>query len=239
MPKIPGPLRQARNLTTYFQPSGRGYVPHIRGLTAHQTPENHVNQAKIAGRPAAMWRSLLRQSLTIFCHRHSAMAFVSVVVIALGALPGLQCEAFAQEEQLSKAGQAGQSILIREHAGWNRNCDAIAHPELYLSEPPRHGQICARIENIKISSMYVGTESQCIGRLERGVRLIYRSDAAYAGDDSLRYAAQYPSVLRGVQVQLTVAADAGSAVPSNTIGVPIAPARQAPGPIPDCAEPVF
>ena len=136
-----------------------------------------------------MWRSLLRQRLTNFCHRRSATAFAFLAVIALGALPGLPPEALAQEEQLSKTGQAGQLILIREHAGWNRNCEAIAHPALYLSEPPRHGQICARIENIKISSMYVGTESQCIGRLVRGVRLIYRPDAAYAGDDSLRYAA--------------------------------------------------
>lgn len=186
-----------------------------------------------------MWRSLLRQRLTNFCHRHGATAFVFLAVIVLGALPGLPPEALAQEEQLSKAGQAGQLILIREHAGWNKNCEAIAHPALYLSEPPRHGQICARIENIKISSMYVGTESQCIGRLVRGVRLIYRPDADYAGDDSLRYAAQYPSVLRAIQVQVAVAADAASAVPSNTIGAPIAPVRQVPGPIPDCAEPIF
>ena len=147
-----------------------------------------------------------------------------------------------QEEQLSMAGQAGQPILIREHAGWNKNCEAIAHPALYLSEPPRHGQICARIENIKISSMFVGTQPQCIGRLVRGVRLIYRPDAAYAGDDNLRYAAQYPSVLRGVQVQVTVsanAADAPSALPSNNIIIPTAQARQAPGPVPDCAEPIF
>lgn len=168
------------------------------------------------------------------------MPFAFFVALALAALSVLAPDAQAQqEEQLSKAGQAGQLILIREHAGWNKNCEAIAHPALYLSEPPRHGQICARIENIKISSMYVGTESQCIGRLVRGVRLIYRPDAAYAGDDSLRYAAQYPSVLRAIQVQVTVAANAASAVPSNTIGAPMAQTRQAPGPVPDCAEPIF
>jgi hypothetical protein len=168
------------------------------------------------------------------------MPFAFFATFTLAVLPALAPGAQAQqEEQLSKAGQAGELILIREHAGWNKNCEAIAHPALYLSEPPRHGQICARIENIKISSMYVGTESQCIGRLVRGVRLIYRPDAAYAGDDSLRYAAQYPSVLRGVQVQVTVAANAASAVPSNNIVTPMAQTRQAPGPVPDCAEPIF
>lgn len=170
------------------------------------------------------------------------MAFVCLAAFALSVLSGLPSEALAQEEQLSKAGQAGQLILIREHAGWNRNCEAIAHPALYLSEPPRHGQVCARTENIKISSMFAGTESQCIGRSVRGVRLIYRADAAYAGDDSLRYAAQYPSVLRGVLVQVTVVANptgVPSTVPSNTIVTRMAQSRQAPGPVPDCAEPIF
>src|SRR5208282_519908 len=102
-------------------------------------------------------------------------------------------EARAQEEQLSRTGQADHPIVIREHAGWNKDCEAIAHPALYLFEPPRHGNVCARIANIKISSMYIGTESQCIGHLIRGVRLIYRPDTDYAGDDGLRYAAQYPS----------------------------------------------
>lgn len=190
-----------------------------------------------------MWRSLHRQRLTIFRDRRRATHFIFLAVFALPVLPSLAPEARAQqEEQVAKAGQAGQAILIREHAGWNKNCEPIAHPALYLSDPPRHGQLCARTENIKITSMFAGTESQCIGRLVRGVRLIYRADASYAGDDSLRYAAQYPSVLRGVQVQLTVAANTvglPNAMPSNNIVTPMTQTRQAPGPVPDCADPIF
>jgi hypothetical protein len=44
------------------------------------------------------------------------------------------------------------------------NCEAAAHPAVHLDEPPRHGDVCAEIENIKIRSMYYGTQSQCIGR---------------------------------------------------------------------------
>jgi hypothetical protein len=187
-----------------------------------------------------MCRSLHRQRSVSFCRRCGVMSFLFPVAIGLAALWGLGPDARAQqEEQLTKAGQAGLHILISEHAGWNKNCEGIAHPALYLFEPPLHGKICARIETIKISSMFVGTVSQCIGRSVRGVRLIYRSDAAYAGDDSLRYAAQYPSVLRAVQVKVTVTANAASAVASNDIVIPTAQARQTPGPIPDCAEPIF
>jgi len=145
-----------------------------------------------------------------------------------------------EEELLATAGLAGQPIVLREHAGWNRDCEAVAHPALYLSEPPRHGKVCARAENIEISSMFVGTEAQCIGRLVRGVRLIYRADAAYAGKDSLRYAAQYPSILRAIQVQVMVTATAGtsSGAAPSVIVEPVQ-LRQMPGPVPDCAEAIF
>jgi hypothetical protein len=188
-----------------------------------------------------MWRFLHRQQSRFVCRRNGAMSFVGLASVIAGSVLGLAHDAWAQDEQLSIAGQADRSIVIREHAGWNRGCEAIAHPALYLSEPPSHGSVCARIEDIKISSMYVGTESQCVGHLVRGVRLIYRPDATYAGDDSLRYAAQYPSVLRTIQVQIAVAAHAAGAtgaVPSNVVA-PMAQARQAPGPVPACADPIF
>jgi hypothetical protein len=188
-----------------------------------------------------MWRFLHRQQSKFVCRRNGAMAFAILATVISGCVLSLAYEARSQEEQLSIAGQAGRTIIVREHAGWDRRCAAIAHPVLYLSEPPSHGNVCARIENIKISSMYVGTESQCVGHLVRDVRLIYRSDATYAGDDALRYAAQYPSVLRTIQVQIAVASHATgapSAVPSNVVA-PIPRSPQSPGPVPACAEPIF
>jgi hypothetical protein len=207
-------------------------------LVARQT--NHVNQAEIAARQAPMWRSFHRHLLTVSRRRASAISFVLMAVMTPALLLAGPDGAWAEEELLSITGHAGEPIMLREHAGWNRDCEAVAHPALYLSEPPRHGKVCVRAENIKISSMFVGTESQCIGRLIRGVRLIYRSDAAYAGKDGLRYAAQYPSVFRAIEVQVTVAANAANssdAVPSIIVAPVLL--RQAPGPVPDCAEPVF
>ena len=169
------------------------------------------------------------------------MPFATLAVVIATCLSGLANEAGTQVEELLITGQADHPIFIREHAGWNRDCDAIANPTLYLSEPPHHGSVCARIENIRIRSMYVGTESQCIGRMVRGVRLIYRPDAGYAGDDGLRYAAQYPLVLRTVLVTVKVTADpsgAPSAMPSNMLA-PMPETRQSLGPVPACPDLMF
>ena len=156
-------------------------------------------------------------------------------------LSGLAPAARAQDEQLSRVGQADHSLLISEHAGWSGDCGAIAPPTLYLYEPPRHGSVCTRVENITIHNMYVGTESQCIGRLVRGVRFIYRPHQGYMGSDGLRYAAQYPSVQRTVSVAITVTAQPPAAPGTAPSGI-AATSPQAPQsltPVPVCDELVF
>jgi hypothetical protein len=188
-----------------------------------------------------MRRYLDRQHCEPVFALDGAMSFAIFAGAVAIFLCGQVCDARAQEEQLSKAGEVDHQIIIREHAGWNVECDAIAPPALYLDGPPRHGHVCARIENIKIHSMYVGTESQCIGRLVRGVQLIYHPDAGYAGDDGLRYTAQYPSVLRAVSVTVTVTAfppGAPRAAPSS-IATPLPAPRQSRGPVPACEELIF
>jgi len=180
-----------------------------------------------------MWRSLHRRQLR---RRNGARSVAVLAALTFLCSMHLVDLARAQEERLVVAARANSAIVLREHAGWNRRCEAIAHPALYLAEPPSHGSVCARIEDIRISSMYVGTESQCVGHRVLGVRLIYRPDPAYAGDDSLRYAAQYPGALRAIQVRIAVAAP--GAAPS-VIVAPVSQERQAPGPVPACVDPIF
>jgi hypothetical protein len=188
-----------------------------------------------------MWRFLHRQHFKPAGILGGARHVATLAAVIGACLSGLAGRAAAQEEQLAKTGHADHPILLREHAGWNKDCDAIAHPALYLFEPPRHGRVCARIENIKIHSMFVGTEAQCIGRQVRGVQFIYRPDAGFTGDDGLRYAAQYPGVLRTVSVIVTVTADPPGApsAPTSNITAPVPPARQSSGPVPACDELVF
>lgn len=174
-----------------------------------------------------------------FLHRRH-LGFVGALIGgAFICIAGVAPQAWAQDEQLATSGPSGRSILIREHAGWNRDCDAIAHPALYLDEPPRHGTVCARESDITIRSMYLGTEKQCIGRLVRGVRLVYRPDPGYAGSDRLRYAAQYPSARRTVSVAVTVAGPSSSAITGSVPSSLSASAlrqHQPAGPVPVCAD---
>lgn len=165
-------------------------------------------------------------------------------MIAILVCTGFFCPVWAtqaREEKLSRSGQADRSVLIREHAGWNEDCKAIAHPPLYLLSPPHHGKVCTRAEEIKIRSMYVGTESQCVGHIVYGLRLIYRPDPSFVGDDRIQYAAQYPSVLRMISVTVTVTpypARKSDAAPSVNFA-PVTAKRQPPGPVPECADFVF
>ena len=140
-----------------------------------------------------------------------------------------------------RAGQAGHLIVVGEHAGWSSDCDAIAPPTLYLYASPRHGSVCTRVANIKVHAMYAGTESQCIGRVVRGIQFIYHPNRGYTGSDGLRYAAQYPSILRTLSVTITVAAQsraAPSAVPSNIVD-PIPQLPPSATPVPICDALIF
>jgi uncharacterized RmlC-like cupin family protein len=171
------------------------------------------------------------------CATHVAVAAAVIVAFVSGLAPNAR----AQEEHLSRTGQADHPIVIREHAGWGMDCDAIAPPTLYLYEPPRHGRVCARVADIRIHDMYVGTESQCIGRSVRGVQFIYRPDQGYAGSDGLRYATKYPSVMRVVSVTVKVTADprVTPIMAPSTIAAPIPQAPASAAPVPVCDELVF
>jgi hypothetical protein len=89
--------------------------------------------------------------------------------------------------------------------------------------------------------MYAGTESQCIGRVVRGVQFIYRPDRGYLGSDGLRYGAQYPSVRRMLSVAITVATQSRatpSPAPSNIVD-PVSRSAQSATPVPVCDALVF
>lgn len=131
-----------------------------------------------------------------------------------------------------------RTVTVREHAGWNMDCNAIAAPPLFLIKPPSHGKVCAKAQMITIASVQDGTESQCVGRDVSGVRLIYMSDRSHNGVDVLVYGVQYPSRFQAISVKV----DIGGAAPAK-VSIEDAPQagqpRQMPGPMPVCPQPVF
>jgi hypothetical protein len=167
--------------------------------------------------------------------------FPLAVVMAAALLCSAHRQAVARDIHLTPDVPSDRSVLIREHAGWNEDCRAIAHPPLYLVSPPQHGKICARAQEIRITSIYAGTESQCIGRLVSGVKLIYQPDNSYSGGDTMVYAVQYPSRLRTISVKVTSATNAPGKlnVAETEFFVTTTQPRQMPGLVPDCPQFIF
>ncbi|HVZ54094.1 MAG TPA: hypothetical protein VG986_19150 [Pseudolabrys sp.] len=165
--------------------------------------------------------------------------FLPSVVIVLLALLGVTAaradDSAVRHETFAAAGRADHAIAIREHAGWNAACEPIDAPSLTLDAPPHHGRVCARVETITIRSLYAGTVGACIGHRVRGVRLEYRPDNGFAGADALRYAVQYPSVRRAIDVSVTVKGEGAS---QQVAALPLLPRQQA-GPVPPCADLMF
>ncbi|MCK9919936.1 hypothetical protein MXD81_63480 [Microbacteriaceae bacterium K1510] len=168
---------------------------------------------------------------------HRATFYVGIFTVALFGMAAAQAgDTPTRREAVTAGGHVNETIVVREHAGWNAACDTIASPALMLDAPPHHGRVCARVETIIVRSLYAGTEDQCIGKRVRGVRLEYRPDAGFSGDDELRYAVQYPSVRRAITVSVTVVAE-GAAQPVAA-ALPMPP-RQTAGSVPPCMELVF
>ena len=89
-----------------------------------------------------MWRSFDRQHCGPICAVRGAVPFVVLAAVTIICLSGFLSDAQSEEEQLSKTGEIDHQIIIREHAGWNMECAAIAHPALYLNKSPDHGRVC-------------------------------------------------------------------------------------------------
>jgi len=138
----------------------------------------------------------------------------------------------------SNSAAVERSVVVREHAGWNSDCEAIPHPPLSLITPPSHGTVCAKAEVITVTSIFAGRAAQCVGRKVSGVRLIYQPDASFDGDDAMVYRVQYPSRFRAISVTVNVGASVPSTVSSADADAS-AQWRQPPGPMPTCPEFVF
>jgi hypothetical protein len=165
-------------------------------------------------------------------------AIVGVAAAVGGA--GLVAQAQTSAERIAKTGKAEQPILIREHAAWDEDCAAVPYPAVRLDEPPRHGALCARIENVTVRYMYAGSVPHCVGHVVRGVRLYYFPRAGFAGSDGLQYSVRYPSADRTVAVTVTVAPGQASTADTKItdIASPLREPRQQPGPVPACSEQV-
>src|ERR1700678_72075 len=73
-----------------------------------------------------MWRSFDRQHCGPICALRGAVPSAVLAAVIIICLSGFLSDAQSEEEQLSKTGEIDHQIIIREHAGWNMDCAAMA-----------------------------------------------------------------------------------------------------------------
>lgn len=122
-----------------------------------------------------------------------------------------------------------------------RDCEAIL-PKLELEEPPEHGVVCFRIEELaRRDAAYSDSPPNpgCTNRSLTGVRILYVNKAGYVGNDRLRYRiVATPSIIRNVSldIQHWTGTQPGAET-ADTAGIKIE-TPQPRGPIPPCSPPI-
>jgi hypothetical protein len=137
-----------------------------------------------------------------------------------------------------RSGKAGREIVVRGYMTWKHDCSFRAYPEVVLDEPPQHGVVCLQIGTMRAGLGYFGKTPHCVGRLVRGVRVVYLPRSDFVGMDKMYYTVLYPSGLRRtVRTIFSVSpADPGArgTVPAD-IAAPMPEVRQPSGRVPYCS----
>jgi hypothetical protein len=159
-----------------------------------------------------------------FINRIGELLAAAVVLVAAS-------QASAESTTVKRTAKAGYETPIWVHARWDKNCEVVRPLILHLDEPPRHGIVCAKVEQITIKSIYKGAARHCIGRRISGIRVYYLSKLDYAGRDEFKYTARYLPLQRTIQINVIRADKRDRRVVPPDIA---ANERQEPGPIPAC-----
>ncbi len=157
--------------------------------------------------------------------------------LAVTCLCSFVAPAHAQDIRLNKAVPPGHEIVIFGHARWDDYCAMKEIGEYHLDKAPTRGVVCTRIADIRVSHIYRGTAKHCLGRVVRGVQIVYVSKDRAVGKDSLGYTVQYSASSPTVGASIDVRADhptARGAVPRD-IAAPGGGYVQPLGRIPPCS----
>lgn len=143
-----------------------------------------------------------------------------------------------QTQQVSIEAITARTKSIGGFARESTRCETVI-PALHLDDPPQHGSVCYRIEELdkraaKWSSGPPGLKG-CPNQYVIGVRIFYTSRAGHVGHDRLRYrAAVRPIQIRVVNIRIhSPVGDSPLDAASSKFEVP-----QSRGPIPPCSTPV-
>jgi hypothetical protein len=143
-----------------------------------------------------------------------------------------------QEKHLTHTTRASEEIVVEGEAQADEFCNSAEPPQLFLDRRPDHGTVCFESGEFEVGEAVTG-DLACLGRMVRGVNIIYRPRPGYTGADRLRYTAIGAQSPHSVSIDLTV-------LPGKPTSAVVPPDRSAPpaesamllGPMPACVAPV-
>jgi len=86
---------------------------------------------------------------------------------------------------------AGQEVIFDRHARWrSADCSEGPPPVIQIDSPPRHGKVLTRPGAYTPTTSSDG-DTHCLGRLMKGIFLVYQPDDGFVGTDSLSYTVDF------------------------------------------------
>jgi len=111
------------------------------------------------------------------------------LLVAIGLLlaPAARADLFDQNRHVKTL--AGQEARIGSHAKWDRRCQPLTMPTVFVTQPPANGRISTRAAT-KIAKGSVGG-AVCDGREFPAIAVYYAPKSGFRGVDVVRYTADY------------------------------------------------
>ena len=159
---------------------------------------------------------------------------LSIVFFVVSLCMVLMESTLAHAEHLTTVTKSHNEVTIRGYARWNKNCDAIEPPQIYLDVPPRNGFVCARTSRVTVRTVCEGNAEYCVGRSMPGIDLIYLPRSRFTVVDVVRYTVKFKAVSLSVDADINVPSDQ-AATESGGVS-PSSEPPQTQGPIPVCAS---
>jgi hypothetical protein len=156
-----------------------------------------------------------------------------LVALATSLLP---CANAYAQRQLLKIVTAGHDVLVDGYARADNNCQGIDPPQIMIEQPPEHGTVCFRRDDLVLRTTMENNLVHCLGRKVSGFSVIYLSRRDYKGADRFRYTVRFPTVEHSIDVTLNVLPEWRAslmAVPAD-VSAAAGETRQRAGPIPAC-----
>jgi hypothetical protein len=169
-------------------------------------------------------------NMLIKCYLTARVAFATTVaglwIVFMGST-------LAHAEHLTRATKSYNEVTIGGYARWNKSCDPIESPQIYLDIPPKNGVVCARTSTGTAGTVREGKAGHCAGRPMRGINLIYLPRSGFTGVDVVRYTVKFTVISQTIDVDISVQSDQTT---TGNVGVPASSEDdpQTQGPIPVC-----